>query len=147
MIALVDRALILNPSFARGWHIGGVLRLRAGQLDTAIDHAETALRLSPRARIGTPFLTIGAAHLLAQRFDEAVPKLLLQIQDDPTHPTPYRILAACYAHLGRLHDAKEVLNRMRTITPVVMTDASYFRKPEHREILISGLRLAVGETL
>jgi len=26
MIALVDRALALNPNFARGWHLSGVLR-------------------------------------------------------------------------------------------------------------------------
>ena len=47
MMALVDRALALNPNFARGWHISGVLRLWAGQPDIAIEHVETALRLSP----------------------------------------------------------------------------------------------------
>jgi len=31
MMALVDRALALNPSFARGWFVSGVLRLYAGQ--------------------------------------------------------------------------------------------------------------------
>ncbi|MBV9201085.1 MAG: winged helix-turn-helix domain-containing protein, partial [Alphaproteobacteria bacterium] len=30
MMALVDRALALNPNFARGWHVGGILRLFAG---------------------------------------------------------------------------------------------------------------------
>jgi hypothetical protein len=29
----------LNPSFARGWYISGGLRLLAGQLDIAIEHA------------------------------------------------------------------------------------------------------------
>jgi TolB-like protein len=50
MMALVDRALALNPNYARGWHISGVLRSWAGQQDIAIAHAEAALRLSPRAR-------------------------------------------------------------------------------------------------
>src|SRR5262249_21737360 len=62
MIALVDRALALNPNFARGWHISGVLRLWAGQPDLAIERAEAALRLSPHARIGTSLLIIGSAH-------------------------------------------------------------------------------------
>src|SRR6516164_8782600 len=53
MIALVDRALALSPNFARGWHVSGILRLFAGQPDPAIERAETALRLSPRARVGT----------------------------------------------------------------------------------------------
>jgi adenylate cyclase len=145
MMALVDRALALNPSFARGWHISGTLRLWAGQPDIAIEHIEAALRLSPRARIGTSLLIIGAAHFYARRFDEAVPKLLLTIQEDPSHPVPYRYLAACYAHTGRLDDAREIVTKMRAITPVVIPDASFLRNPEHRELLLSGLRLAAGE--
>jgi len=31
MIALVDHALALNSSYARGWHISSFLRLWAGQ--------------------------------------------------------------------------------------------------------------------
>jgi adenylate cyclase len=145
MMALVDRALALNPSFARGWHISGILRLWAGQPDIAIEHIEAALRLSPRARIGTSLLIIGAAHFYARRFDEAVPKLLLTIQEDPSHPVPYRYLAACFAHTGRLDDAQEIVTKMRAITPVVIPDASFLRNPEHRELLLSGLRLAAGE--
>ncbi len=53
MIGLVDRALALNPSFARGWYMSGLLRLWAGQPDLAIEHVETSLRLSPRERIGS----------------------------------------------------------------------------------------------
>jgi adenylate cyclase len=52
MIALVDRALALNPSSARGWHASGTLRLWAGQLELAIEHERTSLRLSPRTRVG-----------------------------------------------------------------------------------------------
>ena len=32
MMVLVDRALALNPSFARGWYIGGILRLLPASL-------------------------------------------------------------------------------------------------------------------
>src|SRR5258705_7062801 len=77
MMALVDRALALNPNYARGWHLSGILRMNAGQPDIAIAHAEAAMRLSPRARIGTTFAVIGQSHFLSRRFDEAVPKLLL----------------------------------------------------------------------
>jgi adenylate cyclase len=145
MMALVDRALALNPNFARGWHLGGVLRLWAGQPDIAIEHVNAALRLSPRARVGSSLGAIGAAHFVARRFDEAVPKLLLAIQDDPSFSHPYQFLAACYAHMGRLVDAREIVERLRAITPVVIPDASYLRNAEHRELLLSGLRLAAGE--
>jgi adenylate cyclase len=145
MMALLDHALTLNPSFARGWHISGSLRLWAGQPDIAIEHCEAALRLSPRARIGWSHALIGYAHFVSRRFDEALPKLLLAIQEDPGYVTPYRVLAACYAHMGRLDDAREVVTRLQALTPAVMHDARYLRNPEHRELLLSGLRLAAGE--
>jgi TolB-like protein len=143
MMALTDRALALNPSFARGWYISAVLRVWAGEPDIAIEHVETALRLSPRARVGVSVSVIGAAHFICRRFDEAVPKLLLAIQDDPSYPHPYRNLAACYAHMGRLDDAQKVVARLRAITPVVVHDVSYMRNAEHRELYLSGLRLAL----
>jgi TolB-like protein len=145
MMALVDRALALNPNFARGWNISGILRLWAGELDIAIEHIDIALRLSPRARVGTSLLVAGAAHFLSRRFEEAVPKLLLTIQEDPSDTNSYRFLTACYAHMGRLDDAREIVARLRAIPSVVMPDASYLRNAEHRELFLSGLRLVAGE--
>jgi len=54
--------------------------------------------LGPRVRVGTVRVSIGVAHFVARRFDEAAPKLRLAIQEDPNFPTPYRFLAACYAN-------------------------------------------------
>jgi tetratricopeptide (TPR) repeat protein len=107
---------------------------------------EVSLSLSPRARVGWAFAQIGAAHLFRQRFDEAVPKLLLAIQEDPSYPTSYWYLAASYAHMGRLDEAHGILERLRAITPLVVPTATYLRNSEQRELLLSGLRLAAGET-
>jgi len=141
---LVDRALALNPNFARGWHVGGILRLFAGHPDLAIEYTETALRLSPRARVGTSLTVVGAAHFLARRFDQAVPKLRLAIQEDPSFPAPYRYLAACYAHMGRLGEARAIVARLRRITGEIWAGAPWFRNAEQRELYLSGLRLATG---
>ncbi len=92
------------------------------------------------------FAALGGAYFLSRRFDEAVPKLLLAIQDDPNFPQTYGVLASCYAHMGRLNDAREVIARLRAMTPVVRLEASFLRNAEHRELLLSGLRLAIGET-
>jgi TolB-like protein len=145
MMALVDRALALNPNFARDWSISGTLRLWAGQPDIAVEHLEASLRLSPRARVGRSLLNLGVAHFLSLRFDEAVPKLLLAIQEDLSYPQPYRALAACYAQMGRLDDAREIVTRLRAIAPVVIPDANWLRNPAYRELYLSGLRLAAGE--
>jgi adenylate cyclase len=144
-IALVDRALALNPSFARGWYVSGILRLWAGQPDLTIEHVETSLRLNPRAQIPWSHGVIGAAHFVSQRLDQALPQLLLVTQEDPSHSEAHRYLAACYTHLGRLDDAREIIRRLRAIVPVVVPNASYLRNPDHRELLLSGLRLAMGE--
>jgi tetratricopeptide (TPR) repeat protein len=146
MMALVDRCLTLNPSYARGWFLSGAIRVHAGQPDVAIEHVEISLRLSPRDRLGAPFSVIGSAHFFARRFEEAVPKLLVAIQEHATHPWPYRFLASCYAYLGRIDEARDIVERLRAFTPVVVPAQVPWRKPEQRELLLSGLRLAAGET-
>src|SRR5271169_3193388 len=145
MLGLIDRALALNPSYARGWYVSGLLRSFAGEHDLAIEHVESSLRLSPRERMGAPLVVIGVAYFFKRLFDEAVPKLLLSIQDQPGYPASYRYLAACHAHTGRLDEARAVLARLRAITPQVMPIVLPFRNPEDRELLLSGLRLAAGE--
>jgi TolB-like protein len=146
MTGLIDRALRLNPSFARGWYISGILGLWAGQTDLAIEHIKTSLRLSPRERIGTPLSALGQAYFFKRRFDEAAASLLLSIQDHQGFPTTYRFLAACYAHMGRLEDARRILSRLRAITPLVEPSAYRWHNAEDRELLLTGLRLAAGES-
>ena len=143
-LALVDLALALNPNYARAWHVSGIHRVWAGQPEIAIEHTETCLRLSPRSRVGPTIVTIGYAHFVSRRFTEAAPKLLIAIQEDPSFPQPYRWLAACYAHMGKIDDARQVIERLRALPAVVEPNASFLRDAEHRDLFLSGLRLAAG---
>jgi TolB-like protein/class 3 adenylate cyclase/Flp pilus assembly protein TadD len=145
MIGLVDCALALNPSFARGWLRSGILRTFAGEPDLAIEHIETSLRLSPRERMGSPLFSIGQAQFFKRQFAEAASKLRLSIQDQPGNAVSHRFLAACYAHMGRLDEASAIVARLRAITPLVVPPELPYRNPDHRELLLSGLRLAAGE--
>ena len=145
MLGLVDRALALNPSYARGWFVSGLLRVFAGQPDVAIEHVEIAMRLSPREHMGQPLSVIGMAYFFKRRFDEAAAKLLLGIQDHPGFPSAYRTLAACYAHMGRLDEARAIVAKLRTVTSQVMPSALPWRNPEDRELFLSGIRLAASE--
>jgi TolB-like protein len=144
-VGLIDRCLTLNPSFARGWHWSGILRVFAGQPDLALDHFETFLRLSPRGRRVNYLHGIGEAYFFTRRFDEATAKLLESLERAPGFTLTYRVLAACYAHMGRLNEAREIVRRLRAITPAVMEPATRYRNPELRELFLSGLRLAAGE--
>ena len=68
-------------------------------------------------------------------------------QELPNFGETYRFLAASYAHLGQLDQAQEMIERLRTVSPALVgRDAAPYRNPEHRELLLSGLRLATGAT-
>ena len=145
-IRLMDRSLVLNPSFAWGWLLNGFLHLWAGLTDLAIQHLETSLRLNPRDRRAFQLTGIGIAYFFNRRFEDAVEKLLVSLQELPSYTATYRFLAACYAHMGRFDDAREMIKRLRALTPVAGPVAHFYRNREHRELLLSGLRLAAGET-
>jgi len=145
-IALMDRALELNPSFALGWQWSGWLRLWAGYPDIGIEHFETSMRLNPLQGRADPYLGIGMGHFFARRFEDAAATLLLSLQEGPSWAPTYRFLASCYAHLGRLDEAREAVARLRALTDEVVPSAAHWRNPEHRELFLSGLRLAGGAT-
>lgn len=142
MIALVDRALSLTPSFSRGWFLSGVLKLWAGDHDVALEHGKAALRLSPRERSGTPLSLIGEAHFYKLEFEEAAAQLLLSTQHNPGFPHSFRVLAACYAQMGRRAEARRIVERLRAITPEIVPMATHLRRAKDRELFLSGLRLA-----
>jgi hypothetical protein len=47
--------------------------------------------------------------------------------------------------MGRLDEARAILARLRLITPLVVPPDRPHRNPADHELLLSGLRLAVGE--
>ena len=125
--------------------LSGILRSIAGQPDLAIEHFETSSRLSPRDRIGNTGTGLGGAYFLSRRFEDAATILLSSLDRAPAFAVTYRLLASCYAHMGRLDDANEIVRRLRVITPVVMERATRYRNPEHRELFLSGLQLATSQ--
>jgi tetratricopeptide (TPR) repeat protein len=82
-LALIDRALALNPSFAHAWYWSGWLRLFAGDIDLAIQHFETSMRLNPRGQRGFHLSGIGMAHFLNRRFDDALAVLRVSLEEVP----------------------------------------------------------------
>jgi adenylate cyclase len=144
-LALIDRALELNPSFAYAWERSGWLRLWAGHPDVAIRHFETSTRLNPREGRAMAYVGIGVAHFFLRQFNEAQAMLVLSLQERPSWVPTHRFLASCYAHMGRLDEAREIVKRLRNMTAVVVPSADHWRNPPDRELYLKGLRLAVGE--
>jgi len=48
--------------------------------------------------------------------------------------------------MGRLDEARAIVVQLCTLTPQVMPSSLPYRNPDHRELFLSGLRLAIGET-
>jgi TolB-like protein len=143
-IALIDRSLQLNPSYALGWTRSGALRLWAGQYDLAIEHCQNSIRLSPREQRSGNYLHIGMGHFFARRNEKAFEMLGLSLQERSTWPPTLRFMASCLAHMGRLKEAQEIVKRLRAITPTVIPTAEHWQIREDREYFLDGLRLAVG---
>jgi len=144
-MALVDRCVSLNPSYARGWYVSGMLRVRAGQYDAAIEQLAMSLRLNPRGYLAMPRFHLGLAHFFSRRFDQAAELLALSTHEFAGLPHAYRALASCYAHMGRLEDARAVVERLRAVAPSVIPSFLPYPNPDQRELFLSGLRLAMGE--
>jgi TolB-like protein len=145
-MGLADRSLELNPSYARGWFVSGHLRLWAGQYDQGIEHVERCIRLSPREGRIHMSMAIGMGHLFARRGEKAAEMLDIVLQERPIWPPGLRFMASCLAHLGRLEEAREMVRRLRALTPVVIPNADHWRIAEDREFFLKGLRLAAGES-
>jgi TolB-like protein/class 3 adenylate cyclase/tetratricopeptide (TPR) repeat protein len=142
-IALIERSTSLNPGSAFGWFWSGFLRLFAGSTEMSIEHFETSLRLDPRTPL-RPFLDTGiaACYFFQRRFEEAVALLVPSLRQVPTYVTTSWILVSCYAHMGRLDEAREIVAHLRKITPSVMPPKTLFLNSTQREFLFAGLHLA-----
>jgi class 3 adenylate cyclase/TolB-like protein len=144
-IALVDRALVLNTSYASGWYWSGVIRNWVGRPDIALEHFATFLRLSPRERFPFYLTAIGIALFFNRRFEEAASKLQESLQRFPNLGLTCRFLAASYAHMGRLREARDIAEHLRALNFSVLESGTRYRNPEYRELYLSGLRSAAGE--
>jgi len=145
-VALLERALTLNPGCAFAWMISGNVRVHAGETDAAIERLRTALRLDPLGPY-QPHMTgsIGRALFQQGRFSEAVP-LLKELAQHFATPMPQAFLAASYGHLAQLSEAQAALARFRALTPETLDRfaVNSLRDPAQRKLFLDGIALAQG---
>jgi adenylate cyclase len=91
-------------------------------------------------------MAIGVGHFFARRFEQSAAMLLRSLQEHSGWAPTYRFLAACYWHMGRPDEAREAVKQLKAVTQVVMPNVAHWRIPEQRELFLSGLRLAAGES-
>jgi TolB-like protein/class 3 adenylate cyclase len=143
-IALVERALMLNPNLGYAWIASGFVRLFNGEPDLAIAHFECAMRLSPfDPLISTMWQAIALAHLLAGRYDQS---LSVSERGLPSDVSDLTVLAASSALAGRMDKARTAIERICKRDPTLcistMKTLALFRRPEDFARWTEGLRMA-----
>jgi tetratricopeptide (TPR) repeat protein len=146
-IALLDRALVLNPNLASAWFLAGFLRTWNGEPDAAIEHFAHAMRLSPldpelyRMQAG-----LAAAHLFAGRFDAASSWAEKAFRELPSFLMVVSVIAASHALAGRPDEAQRAMKHLRELDPALhisnIADWLPIRRPEDLATFEDGLRKA-----
>jgi TolB-like protein/class 3 adenylate cyclase len=145
--ALIDRALVINPNFASGWHCSSWVRIFLGKPEVAIKNATQAIRLSPFDPLLVNMQTaIATAHFFAGSYDEASSGAAQALREKPTYLTALRTAAASNALAGRLEEAKDFVVRLSELDPTFrisnLEDRFPLRQPEDLAKFCEGLRLA-----
>ena len=146
-IALIDRALLLNPNFAPAWFLGGFLRIFHGETESAMALLSHAVQLSPldpemfRMQAG-----IALAQFFAGEYDAAASWAEKALGNLPTLLVGAVIAAASHALAGRPEPARHYVARVRVLDPTLCQASLAEWLPIHRAQdlarLAEGLRAA-----
>ena len=146
-MAMVSRALTLNPNLVTAWFLGGWVRLINGEPEVAIEHFAHAERFSPF----DPFIWgvhagFANAHFCAGRDDQALSAAERCLRDMPNYFPALRIVAASSAFTGATDRARKAVARIRELNPTwciseIKSRFSY-RRSEDLARIIEGLRKA-----
>jgi len=144
-IAAARRAVTLEPNGAEASAILAFVLTWAGQPEEAIRAAERAIKFCPLHSAWYLDTLAHAQHLL-RHFDRAVISYRQVILRLPDYIMPRIGLAACYAEMGRLVEAREQAQEVLRINPDFSierhTAMSQYRLPEHTLRRLRALRAA-----
>jgi TolB-like protein/class 3 adenylate cyclase len=145
-VALIDRALVLNPNLAAAWRFSGYVRVFLGEPDLAIEHLERAVRLSPLDPL--IFIVqngIVLAHFFAGRYGEALSWAGKALRQNPNYAAAMIMAAVSAALAGRSDEMQKAVGRLSEIDPTAgisnFSNVWPLRRPEDLATFEKGLRL------
>jgi tetratricopeptide (TPR) repeat protein len=144
-IAEEERAVSLIPNDAtfRGF-LSNVLCL-GGRSEEALTEIEFAMRLNPH-HPPLALHMIGRALLTLRRYGDALPHIERLVGTMPSNTNARAMLAACYAALDRIDDARTMIEEIAKISPTYSLREIPVRTPykleEDREHYLDLLRKA-----
>ena len=109
-----ETVLVLNRNFLPAYYQIHLCKLFSGSMEETIPLVEQAIRLSPgHPDIGFWYQSIGQAHLMAARTDEAIIWLERARAANPAQPSLHAWLASAYALDGEAERAATELAEAR----------------------------------
>ena len=122
----------------------------AGLASEAKEHAQMALRISPRDTniwLGEGYATLELASFIERDFAEAIKWGRQAIQMHAEMPARQIVMVACYGFLGDIESAKSHVEAIESFAPnilpaVLSGDIEIWKLPEHNALLVEGLRKA-----
>jgi TolB-like protein/Flp pilus assembly protein TadD len=118
MIAAAERAVELDPSSAQAHSWLGTFLSGAGRLEEGLSSAEKAIRLSPRdPLLWFYFSNLAMVHFHSRRYEDAAEWARRSIRGNPEFAYSRAMLAASYAFLGRLNDARAEVEALLRVQP------------------------------
>jgi adenylate cyclase len=140
-----EQAVSLNPNDAEGCVMLGSQLLRMGRPTDALTWISKAMRLNP-FHPAWYLYSIGEAHYQARDYEQAIAPLKTAIARFPRFITPRRHLAATYAQLGRLEEARDEVATLLKIDPTLSISMYRqqlpYQRTEDRDHYLDGLRKA-----
>jgi adenylate cyclase len=144
-LQFAERAIHLNDNFSLGYFAYSVASLYLGRPEDSLQAINRALRLNPNdPQIFFWYSTKASALYLCERYSEAVESARQSIALRRYH-TALRVLAASYARLGRIEEARKAMHDLlthqqgdTTISQVIEP----FRRQVDRDHYAEALRIA-----
>ena len=146
-LALLDRSLSIDPNSPRAWNASAMIHGFMGHSDTARQHAEHAIRLSPRNPANwASYAHIAEANLQDMRYQEAADVAKKALQFNNYYLRTHLILAASCAHLGRLDEAqaaiRQALEFNSRLTIARLPELFPIARYKNLDVYLDGLRKA-----
>lgn len=142
-IAEFNRALEINPNDADTLDGLGAVQLYAGQPDASIKAIETALRFNPN--LGpSGLIHLGLAYYMKGQYADAIATFKRVLSRKSDLAILYVGLAASYAKLNQIEDAKSAAANVRRLSPFFKVEhfGNGFRNATDRAAIRDGLRIA-----
>lgn len=144
-----QHALQLNPNLAVAEAMLGFAFTWQGDYKEAVEHAEKAVRLSPRDTHSLGSFANTIAEFGAGHYEQAAGWARKMTEVTPDLPAGWRYLAACLAHVDKLEEAQLAVNRLLKMDmhdSISATRAVFARLPlasaDFSDRAIDGLRKA-----